>query len=315
MLPPKTEIERQKSGYLAEDFRIFYLTSTEKRDFQSHYHDFHKLLYFEYGSVSYYIEGATYHLQPGDIVLVPAGEVHRPVIHGAQPYRRLILYLSPSFFEQYKGADLGHCFSLCADRRAHVIRLTNFRKTRLYPLLRELLCTVQADLSGEVSFSVEAASLYQSCILLQFLLLLNTLAEGTGSFFPAASRANPQISQILSYLNGHLYEDLCIDQIADACYLSRSYLMHLFRKETGYTLGMYLTEKRLFAARTMIQSGVPVTQACMQSGFSSYAAFYRAYRKKFGEAPKASPKSSTPVTIFAQNPLISAEDSTAEDLP
>ena len=62
--------------------------------------------------------------------------------------------------------------------------------------------------------------------------------------------------------------------------------MHLFRQETGTTIGGYLTEKRLFAARTLIQSGCPVTEAALQSGFPSYSAFYRAYLKKYGCSPK-----------------------------
>ena len=118
----------QKTGYLHSDFRIFYLTNAEQRDFESHYHDFHKLLLFESGSLSYYIEGETYQLLPNDIVLVPAGEVHRPVIHDASPYRRLIVYISPAFFETYqaKGVDLFYCFSSCARRCSHVLRQNNF---------------------------------------------------------------------------------------------------------------------------------------------------------------------------------------------
>ena len=129
-----------KTGYLKSDFRIFYLTNTEARDFQSHYHDFHKLLIFESGSLSYYIEGETYQLQPWDIVLVPAGQVHRPVIHDASPYRRLIIYISPAFLEQYQtqGVDLYHCFERCARENSHVLRMEKFQESRLYPIFREL---------------------------------------------------------------------------------------------------------------------------------------------------------------------------------
>ena len=276
----------QKTGYLNSDFRFFYLTSAEARDFQSHYHDFHKLLLFESGSVSYYIEGETYQLQPYDIVLVPAGEVHRPVIHDKTPYRRLILYLSPALFEQYQelGADLGRCFSLCSARRSHVLRIERFRESRLYPQYRELVAAAREETEEK---SAEAL-LYRRSVLLQFLLLLNRTLDGGDISFPAASGANPQVLAILSFINGHLADDLSVDRIADACFLNRSYLMHLFRRETGYTIGSYITEKRLFAARALIQSGQSVTDACLQSGFASYAAFYRAYRKKFGESPKDS---------------------------
>lgn len=273
----------QKTGYLNSDFRIFHLTSTEARDFQSHYHDFHKLLIFESGSVSYYIEGETYQLQPYDIVLVPAGEVHRPVIHDDSPYHRLIVYISPDFFERYQdhGIDLSHCFSLCSGCNSHVLRIRRFRDSRLYPLFLELSHAAKEDADA-------MSDLYQNSVLLQFLILLIRLSQGNDISYPAASGANTQVLRVLSYINQNLKEPLSIDQIANACYLNRSYLMHLFRRETGYTILSYITEKRLFAARSLIQSGSSVTEACLQSGFSGYTAFYRAYRKKFGESPKDS---------------------------
>lgn len=284
----------QKTGYLKSDFRIFHLTNVEERDFQSHYHDFHKLLYFESGSVSYYVEGETYHLQPDDIVFVPAGEMHRPVIHGAQPYHRLILYISPDFFARYEesSVSLGRCFALCTQRNSHVLRFAGLRESRLYPALRELIyCAQHPEGPGGAQWAVSpenGARLYQSSVLLQFLFLLDALSGGADISFPPAARANRQVLQALSYIGEHLRDELSIERVAGACYLNPSYFMHLFRRETGYTVGAYITEKRLFAARTLIQSGVSVTEACLQSGFASYAAFYRAYRKKFGEPPKQS---------------------------
>lgn len=334
-----------KTGYLHEDFRVFYLESRNMQEFESHYHDFHKILLFLGGSVSYYIEGETYQLQPYDVVLVRAGEVHHPVIHDDSPYRRLILYISADFLACYlrQGVDLGRCFSLCAARGSHVLRIHRFRECRLYPLLSEMIATARDtntrvssaalpgtavplqipahNTSDAVPLAIAAATsphphntsdsslqehaaaagarlhntpdparqLYQRAVLLQFLLLLAQLSEGTQAAYPAASGANPQILKALSYINQHLTDELSIDRIAAACYLNRSYLMHLFRKETGYTIGAYIAEKRLFAARTLIQAGVPVTDACLQSGFPSYSSFYRAYRKKFKEPPTSRP--------------------------
>lgn len=288
-----------KTGYLHEDFRVFYLESRNMQEFESHYHDFHKILLFLSGSVSYYIEGETYQLQPYDVVLVRAGEVHHPVIHDDSPYRRLILYISADFLTRYlsQGVDLGRCFSLCAARGSHVLRIHRFRECRLYPLLSEMIATARdADTDARPNTIPDAAhQLYQRAVLLQFLLLLAQLSEGSETAYPAASGANPQILKALSYINQHLTDELSIDRIAAACYLNRSYLMHLFRKETGYTVGAYIAEKRLFAARTLIQAGVPVTDACLQSGFPSYSSFYRAYRRKFKEPPTS--RSAAPHTF------------------
>ena len=92
------------------------------------------------------------------------------------------------------------------------------------------------------------------------------------------------------YINAHLTEDLSIDRIADAAFLNRSYLMHLFRDETGYTIGKYVTEKRLYLANHAIEQGVSVTDACYQSGFRNYTTFYQAYRNKYHKSPKQARK-------------------------
>ena len=72
--------------------------------------------------------------------------------------------------------------------------------------------------------------------------------------------------------------------------LNRSYLMHLFRDETGYTIGKYITEKRLYLANHAIEQGVSVTDACYQSGFRNYTTFYQAYRNKYHKSPKQARK-------------------------
>lgn len=296
----------EKSGYLNDEFRIFSLVSEKSQEFQTHYHSFHKLLFFESGAVSYYVEGETYELSPFDLVFVPAGEVHRPIIHSNAPYRRLILYLSPAFFEKYekKAVDLFHCFSLCSARTSHVLRFPDLPKSRLYPLLQELMHCAHRPLDP-------AELLYQKSVLLQFLLLLNQAMSNGCPAFPSASVSSPQILQVISYINQHLTDELSIDQIASACFLHRSYLMHLFRQETGTTIGSYIAEKRLFTARTLIRSGVSITDAALQSGFPSYCAFYRAYQKKYGHSPKddrlssriSSPYPSSSFGVSRQNGL------------
>lgn len=45
-----------------------------------HAHDFLELYYFLDGSVTYYIEDQVYDLCPGDLLIIPAGKMHRPVI-------------------------------------------------------------------------------------------------------------------------------------------------------------------------------------------------------------------------------------------
>ena len=64
-------------------------------------------------------------------------------------------------------------------------------------------------------------------------------------------------------------------------------MMRLFKAETGYTIGNYITYRRLLLARTLILDGMPITQACLASGFQDYSTFSRAYKKQnFTEPPR-----------------------------
>lgn len=269
----------RQTGYLNDNFRIFHLMDSEMKTIDFHYHDFHKILIFLQGNVSYCIEGRTYDLSCNDIVFVHAGEVHRPVVHGS-PYERIIIYISKEFLGSYRapGNDLSLCLERAHELRSHVLRIPAFHSTRLGSVVREL----------ERSFHTDeyANELYHEILFLEFMVQLNRAAIRNGIEYIADAASNPKIIAVLNYLNTHLTEDINIDQVADAFYLSRYYLMHTFKEETGYTIGSYITTKRLFMARDLIDSGMPATSACFECGFKNYSTFFRAYKKNFHTTPK-----------------------------
>ena len=69
----------EQRGYLREDFRLFHLSASMTETVGWHYHAFHKLcVYLGGDAIRYGIEGRSYALEPGDMILVPQGCVHRP---------------------------------------------------------------------------------------------------------------------------------------------------------------------------------------------------------------------------------------------
>ena len=51
----------EKTGYLTEPYKIFHLRECKEQQFDFHYHDFYKIIYFVDGRVDYKVEGKTYH--------------------------------------------------------------------------------------------------------------------------------------------------------------------------------------------------------------------------------------------------------------
>ena len=271
--------EYEKKGYLNQDFRIFHLVDESQREFSYHYHDFYKLVIFIRGDVTYCIEGKSYELAPYDMVLVNAGEVHRPIVHSLRPYERIIIYISPQFLQSYRQADydLGLCFEKVRKEQSNVLRMPSMKNSKLYQVCREL----------ESSFKDTdyASGLYQNILFLEFMIQLNRAAVHDALDFTETAAANDKILNILSYINEHLTEDVSIDLLAEHFFISKYYLMHSFTEETGYTIGNYLSAKRLRYAKELISGGMPVTQACFECGFKNYSTFSRAYKKNFKVPP------------------------------
>ena len=97
-----------------------------------------------------------------------------------------------------------------------------------------------------------------------------------------------KLLEIRGFLDEHFTEKISLDELANLFYISKYHMMRQFRAQTGYTIHGYLTGKRLMFARAMIAAGTPVLQASEESGFGDYSAFLRAYRKQFGQSPRAS---------------------------
>ena len=269
-----------KTGYLDHDFKMFHLSDQGLRTIEYHYHDFNKLIIFIKGNVTYCIEGKFHDLKPYDIILVNAGEIHKPIIHDESLYERIIIYISPSFLSEYKteSYDLSYCFHQAKMEQSNVLRINMAEKSKLYQVCKELEHSLHEN--------EYASELYHNLLFLEFMIHLNRTALANNINYIVNNYSNDKVRQIIEYIHSHLKEDLTIDTIAQALFINKHYLMHLFKAETGYTIGNYITSKRLILAKEMIQNGVSVTQACYECGYKNYSSFFRAYKKHYKDAPK-----------------------------
>ncbi len=272
--------EYEKAGYLTSGFRFFHIKDREQREFSYHYHDFHKILILLGGDVTYCVEGRSYALLPRDIVLIHAGEVHRPVIHSGCVYDRMILYVSPGFLAGYREPenDLGLCLRRAGEESSHVLRFEASCAARMEGAVRALENALADD--------DYASGLHRELLFLEFMIQLNRAALHSRIEFTGSSPSDQKIVAVLGYLNEHLTEEFSIGELSSRFFLSRYYLMHTFKEQTGYTIGRYLTTKRLLLAKKLISEGMPITEVCYACGFRNYSTFSRAYKKSFGESPR-----------------------------
>lgn len=272
--------EYEKRGYLFEEFRLFHLTDPVTAPIAYHYHDFHKILFLFKGETGYSVEGSSYDLAPGDIVLIPRYSIHRPELHPGASYERIILYLSPEFLTDSLCCreNLDGLFQGASDSQSYVLRLPRHSQSELWEALSRL--------EGVCRESGFADGLLRRLILLELLILLNRACRIPKSLRLPDSSKNAAVLSIMQFIHENSDSDLTIDRLASRFYMSRAHMMRLFKRETGYTIGGYINEKRLLMARQLLDQGLSVTECCYRCGFKNYDAFLRAYKKSFGETPK-----------------------------
>lgn len=271
----------EKAGYLKEPFRVFHLRDNVSGEMSLHYHDFDKIILFWGGKVNYMIEGCYYELKPGDIVLVGHGQIHRPVIDNQVPYERSILYISTEYLRRYltQEYDPSLCFARAASEKSYVLRLPEAVRAEAE---RTLLRLERCSAGKQYGYELEMQLLF-----LTFMLEINRIVEGGRGFREISPEAvfNQKIVEILNYIGEHLTGEISVDGLADRFYVSKYHLMRTFKKETGYTIHRYITEKRMILAKEKLLSGSPAVKVSEECGYSDYSTFLRAFSQNTGMTP------------------------------
>ena len=242
--------------------------------FAMHAHEWMEVFYFLSGNASYLVEGTLYPLHPHDILITRSAEAHTPIVNADAPYERIVLHFSPGLVEQFD-PELALLSPFLDRRLGH---------HNLYPASSDPEGRLRGAFAG---FTFEGVEEVRLNLIARLLLFLTTLKGMQGSHTRLHAPAQGIQSQVVHYVNEHLFENLSLQSVADHFYCSRSQISRVFHQATGSSLWAYVTIKRLLAARAMIQRGESAASAGLKCGFSDYSSFYRAYHKHFHHSPRA----------------------------
>ncbi|WP_300454359.1 AraC family transcriptional regulator [Accumulibacter sp.] len=98
--------------------------------------------------------------------------------------------------------------------------------------------------------------------------------------------SDPRLARALVALHGAPQDDWTLPRMAAAAGMSRSAFAETFKTVTGTTPSAYLTDWRLTLASTLLRAGRSQKLAAAELGFSSASSLSRAFRQRFGAAPR-----------------------------
>jgi AraC family transcriptional regulator len=102
-----------------------------------------------------------------------------------------------------------------------------------------------------------------------------------------AASATP-VSRALWFVESHFGRELTLEEIADACGVSRYHMSRVFAVTLGCPIMRYMRGRRLTeAARTLVEGSPDILSVALDVGYGSHEAFTRAFREQFGMTPEA----------------------------
>lgn len=222
---------------------------------------------------------AKYHINTGDIFIIPPGELHE--LSAPDHGKRFIFIMNISLISRLKG------FAGIQSLLTHPLQISR----ELYPQIYDDLYQILVQIRNEYFQNSDYAELIIQQKMLEMFILLGENHINGDELFPDVRPYKQKeyvqkFNQTLEYIDSHYMEDLCLESIAAMAGFSKFHFSRLFKQYTDYTFCDYLCYRRIKAAEEFL--AVPdfsITDVAMQAGFSSISTFNRLFKQQKGCTP------------------------------
>ena len=233
---------------------------------KEHYHDSFEIYYMKDGSCDYFIGSSSFPVTKGDVVLIPAGTIHR-TIYGALPHSRYLVnftgdYITEELRQRFFEADL------------------IYRNADITDELEAIFAKLEAEYSTDDSFTPGMLSAYTCELLCLIFRNKNEICE-------QRERENRLVSLAVEYLLENYMNDVTLASVARELSVSFEHLSRIFKRETGFGFNEYLTLLRLQRAEYMLKNepGLKISEVAYSVGFNDSNYFSYKFKQQFGCPP------------------------------
>ena len=253
-------------------------TSYSNANVSLHSHNYIEILYCRTSAgVEYLIGSDRYRLQKGDIVYVPPGVSHRPILPEKMtvPYERDVLWISQEFLDYLQ--NLYPDDSVAQRDHSVPIRTAGTRWEFLGELFRNGVLEEEQKRPG-----------WDMAVTGNTLTILANMKRAYIERSAGTMKAEkPELlDRIMAYIERNYAGHITVDNLARQFYVSNSTISHLFKQKMGVSLYRYITQRRLIAAKSLIGENEPMEEIARKVGFVDYSTFYRAFKQEFGISPR-----------------------------
>ena len=252
---------------MGEDYSLSFSSDYADSNYGSplHIHEgMYEILYLDEGNPHFWVEGTSYSVVKGDIVIARQDEMHRMIHMESSLYKRLVVNVGVEFFKKAGHLEYARFFE---DRPVGVGN--HFSSDKAF---EEIVARI-------IKYGQMGEELLVRGALWELIWTLNRESDNS------LSESRGLAQDIVLYINENITLPLSLEKIAERFYISKYHLCRIFKEKLGLTVARYIIHKRILMVKELCASGKNITEACMASGFGDYSSFYVAYKKETGRSP------------------------------
>ncbi|WP_163539913.1 AraC family transcriptional regulator [Gracilibacillus sp. YIM 98692] len=267
---------------MSDSILVNYRLQRNIGDVQAHSHQEYEIYLFHQGTCRYLIHNQIYDLEPGDILIMDGLALHKPNVPKGSEYIRSHIHFSPDvIFPALKALGAINLLDVFSKLHHCIIRSSQTEE------IQEIETFIQkmSKIKNNNSISQYEKEWELKTLLIQVLLLVNRLGQKSSQKALTEKYDKAQHAEkIATYIRDNYAHKLSIDLIATELNLSKSYVSHVFKEMTGFTVMEYVMATRLQQAKYLLEMNEEKTvqQIADECGFESVSHFSRFFKSHVG---------------------------------